>query len=241
MSLLGSIKRTLNIPLARLNHAIVHEAHVATLERFVQVLRRDSVVPKTIIDVGVASGTPWLYEGFPPAKFHLVDPTRESLPHMQAWAKKLNAEIHNVALGTSNGTVEIAMRNTIIHASFMQDIGKPRIVDKYQVPVTRFDALFPFLERPVLCKIDVEGAEMMVLEGMGEQVHALDAIVIETSMISLYDHGPEFRDVVTFLSKQGFSFYDFGGVTRRPYDGALHQIDAIFVPDQSPLRIRRWE
>jgi FkbM family methyltransferase len=241
MSFLGSIKRTLNIPLASCKHVLVHEAEVATLERFVRALRRNSLVPKTIIDVGVAYGTPWLYEGFPLAKFHLVDPTRESLPHMQAWAKKLNAEMHNVALGTSNGALEIAMRETIIHATIMHDIGKQEIKEKYQVPVTRFDALFPNIERPALCKIDVEDAEMMVLEGMGKQIHALDAIVIETSMISLYEHGPEFRDIVDYLSKQGFSFYDFGGVTRRPYDGALHQIDAIFVPDQSPLRIRRWE
>jgi hypothetical protein len=40
-------------------------------------------VAKTIFHIGVADGTPWLYETFPDAKSHLIDPTRESLPHMQ--------------------------------------------------------------------------------------------------------------------------------------------------------------
>ncbi len=240
MSLLGSIKRVLNVPLALCGHVLVHEAHVPSLQRFVKVLRRNDLTPKTIIDIGVAYGTPWLYQGFPRAKFHFVDPTRESLPHMLAWAEKLNAEIHSVALGPDSGTMEIAIRDTIIHASLLRDIAAPETIDRYEVPVRRFDELFHTIERPALCKIDVEGAEMMVLEGMGERIHCLDAIVIETSMISLYDRGPEFREVVSHLSEKRFSFFDFGGVNRRPFDGALHQIDAIFVPDQSPLRIRRW-
>ena len=108
-------------------------------------------------------------------KFYLVDPSRKSLPHTLAWAKKPNAEIHSVALGPISGTMEIAIRDTIIHASLLRDIGMPEIIDKYEVPVRRFDQLFHIIERPALCKIDVEGAEMMVLEGMGERIHCLDA------------------------------------------------------------------
>ena len=77
----------------------------------------------------------------------------------------------------------------------------------------------------------------MVLRGMGEEIRSLDAIVLETSMNSLYQGGPEFKDVVSFMAEKDFSFFDIGGICRRPFDGALHQIDAIFVPDDSPLRV----
>jgi FkbM family methyltransferase len=210
------------------------------MERVVSMLKKHNLSPRTVIDVGVAYGTPWLYEGFPDAHFHLVDPTRESLPHMKALAKAMNATIHNVALGENSGTMEIAMRDTIIHATFLKDVGDPSILNRYQVDVKRFDELFPEIARPAVCKIDVEGAEMMVLKGMGTAINSLDAIVIETSFTSLYEGGPEFGEVVQFMSENGLAFYDYGGVNRRPYDDALHQIDAVFVPKTSALRVRRW-
>jgi hypothetical protein len=114
------------------------------------------------------------------------------------------------------------------------------IQGKYKVSVQRFDKVFSDMDGPVLCKIDVEGAELMVLKGMGERIRSLDALIIETSMNSLYENGPDFDEIVRHMSEQGFSFYDIGALVRRPYDGALHQMDAIFVPDRSPLRIRRW-
>jgi 16S rRNA G527 N7-methylase RsmG len=33
--------------------------------------------PKTVIDVGVGRGTPWLYQAYPTAKFILVEPLRD--------------------------------------------------------------------------------------------------------------------------------------------------------------------
>ena len=64
-----------------------------------RLLRRCGLTPKTIFDVGVARGTPRLYTAFPQAVFHLIDPTRESLPFMQDIAKRYDARVHNVALG----------------------------------------------------------------------------------------------------------------------------------------------
>jgi FkbM family methyltransferase len=241
MTKLGSIGRAVNSRLARFNIAIAREAAVPSLDRFVGFLYRSNLVPKTVIDIGVAYGTDWLYASFPNAKFHLVDPTRESLPHMRAWAEKLNAEVHNVALGPQECSLEIAARDTIVNSTLLNDLTRPTIQETYRVPMRRFDSLFHAVERPALCKVDVEGAELMVLEGMGAQIFSLDAIVVETSMISLYENGPEFRDVMKYMSDHGFSLFEIGAITRRPYDGALHQMDAIFVPDQSPLRIRRWD
>lgn len=60
-------------------------------------------VPKTVIDIGVAYGTPDLYDAYPQAKYILVDPTRESLPHMQSISKRMNASILNIALGDKKG------------------------------------------------------------------------------------------------------------------------------------------
>ena len=204
-TVLGSVKRVVNALLSRCGHVVAHRGSIPSFDRLVACLRRASLVPQTVFDIGVAYGTPWLYAAFPDAKFHLVDPTRNSLPHMQTWAKKLNADVHNVALGLESTSMQIATRSTIIHSSLLHNITNPAIQERYDVPVQRFDALFPTFARPALCKIDVEGAELLVLHGMGDRIHDLDAIVIETSLISLYENGPDFREIVKYMLEQQFS------------------------------------
>jgi hypothetical protein len=112
MSLLRVLHSVTNAQLARFNLTVCRRDSVPSIERFFSYLRGSKLAPKTIIDVGVADGTEWLYEAFPEAKFHLIDPTRESIPHMQAWKQKLNVEVHNVALGAEDGVAE--MQNQII-------------------------------------------------------------------------------------------------------------------------------
>jgi hypothetical protein len=112
MRLLHVLHSVTNAQLARFNLTVCRRDSVPSIERFFSYLRGSKLAPKTIIDVGVANGTEWLYEAFPKAKFHLIDPTRESMPHMQAWSQKLNAEVHNVALGAEDGVAEL--QNQII-------------------------------------------------------------------------------------------------------------------------------
>lgn len=233
-------RQVLNKGLAVGRQALAHVDSVPSFERFGRTLTQAGLTPRTVIDIGVAYGTPWLYAAYPKAKFHLVDPTREALPHMRHWATRLDAEVHNLALGDAPGTMTIATRETIEHASLLDAADDSVICDRYTVEVARFDTLFPTLERPVLCKIDVEGAELLVLQGMADKLAEMDVIIVETSMNSHYENGVAFADIVAFFRTAGFSFADFVGLCRRPYDGALHQIDAAFIPDDSPLRVKRW-
>jgi len=209
----------------------------------VRHLRRRGFAPKTVFDVGVAAGTPDLYSAFPDAHLVLVDPTRESLPYMQAVARRRTAEVHNVALGDMDGEMEIEARlDDIKGATFFKEIGPLGPTSRYAVPVRRFDTLFGEFARPALCKIDVQGAELMVLRGMGERIHEIDALIVETSTIATIADAPEAFDILQFLKQQGFVIFDLLGASRRPLDDALAQLDILFVKEDSPLRAdRRWK
>src|SRR5262249_34330654 len=115
------------------------------------------------------------------------------------------------------------------------------VSERREVDVFRFDELVRSIRRPSLMKIDAQGAELMVLRGMGTLIHEIDYFVIETSLIATIHEGPEFVDLVMLMKENGFVLFDVIAFPRRPLDTALAQIDAVFVPTNSPLRRdHRW-
>ena len=62
-----------------------------------QALKQQGFAPKTVFDIGVADGTPELYAAIPEAQYHLVDPTPEALPHMQAIAGQMKPMVPAVS------------------------------------------------------------------------------------------------------------------------------------------------
>lgn len=205
-------------------------------------LKHNGFAPRTVFDIGVAAGTRQLYSAFPEAHFVLVDPTRQSLPHMQRIARRLDAEICNFALGDPEGEMEIeARRDDINGATFFKEIGPLGPTDRYRVPVRRFDAAFTDFSGPTLCKIDVQGSELMVLRGMGQAIDRIDVFILEIGLLATIADAPEAFDVIAFLNHQGFVMFDILGLERRPLDDALAQMDVLFVKRESTLRAdRRW-
>ncbi|MDP2334094.1 MAG: FkbM family methyltransferase [Reyranella sp.] len=56
----------------------------------------------------------------------------------------------------------------------------------------------------IICEIDVQGAEFMVLAGMTGRLSEVDALVIETSTIATVKGGTKVHDIVRFLGEHGF-------------------------------------
>lgn len=197
--------------------------------------------PATVFDIGVGFGTYPLYHAYPGAFYYLADPTPESLDHMKKIARGLKCEILNLAFGDHDGDAVMEIRADIQGSTLFEELGPRSVLRTQTVPVRRFDTVIGPFERPALCKIDVQGAEMMVLNGMGCRIHDIDVFIIEASTIATIKGGPEIHDVMHFMHEHGFVAFDIAGIRRRPLDGATAQLDIIFVAEQSLLRSdRRW-
>jgi FkbM family methyltransferase len=94
---------------------------------------------------------------------------------------------------------------------------------------------------PDFLKLDVQGYELEVLKGAVTSLPHIEAILTELNLIDIHRGGPLAHEVVDWLATNGFVAYEICGLTRRPIDGALWQIDAVFVKEDGSLRRdKRW-
>ena len=87
-----------------------------------------------------------------------------------------------------------------------------------------------------LIKIDVQGAELKVLEGLDEFINNFEVIILEVSIHQYNKDAPLFDQVLNFMIKKNFKLYDIFDLKRLGNDKSfLLQFDCIFVRNDSKL------
>jgi hypothetical protein len=89
---------------------------------------------------------------------------------------------------------------------------------------------------PFLLKVDVQGAELDVLRGARRVLDEGAAVILEVSFFRFMEGAPDIAEVIAWMKGAGYAAYDVFGGHFRPADGALAQLDILFVPEHSPLR-----
>ncbi len=121
------------------------------------------------------------------------------------------------------------------------------VISRHRVATTRLDDL-PGIA-PDLIKIDVQGAERLVLSHGSRALESALIVQCEVEFLPLYKDQPLFGEMQTFFQQRGFHLHkliDVHGRTFRPLQlpdrrAALSQMlwaDALFVRDIS--RLDRW-
>jgi FkbM family methyltransferase len=147
-------------------------------------------------------------------------------------------DVWHLALGASSGDVRVNVsedtRNSSVLAvgeRHLRAVPDSRAVGSESVAVDRLDVLWPRIAdgalRPYL-KVDTQGYELEVLRGAKDVLDAIVLVEAELSLVSTYDAGPLFDDVVAFLAKHGFAPIAFEGVLDDLVTGEMLQADAIF-------------
>jgi FkbM family methyltransferase len=211
-----------------------------TPEAVLAHVKRLGFEPATVIDVGVAYGTPELYDAFPDSRFLLVDPLEEYAEAIgQITGRLRHAEWVRAAAGAEPGSITInvnrapALSSTLGHWKGHDDGGTPR-----DVPVVRLDDLVAerSLPGPFLIKADVEGAELRVLEGASNVLADTELVMLEVNLFEFLPGQPQLHDVVAFMKRRGFVTYDFYGGHVRLLDDALAMTNMAFVREDGRFR-----
>ena len=212
------------------------------------IIKELGIPINTILDVGVLTGTPELMAAFPDKPHLLFEPITEWHAKIRQYytARNIPFELFEMALSNKDGSINLETATvrkelTVTHARITSSETGSNLRN---VATRRLDTLLPELRysSPYLLKLDVDGAELDILEGAKGVLDQCNIIVIEANIKNL-----PLR--VEAVSKAGFTLFDI--VDFCYYDGRLRQVDLVFTNNamfnalgldmyKMPFDINKW-
>lgn len=216
-------------------------AHEPTMRHLAEAGYR----PDCIVDVGAYTGE-WSAMAasiFPGQPILMIDGNPSRRPDLEARAAALgNGAVGEIALLGADAGTTVPFYEIGTGSSVYRELTN---LDKqvHELPLHRLDdvadSYFAHIGRrptDVLMKVDVQGYELEVLAGAPQLLDNVGALVLELSLIPYNEGAPLAHDVIRWLDERGFVTYDICDLHRRETDGALFQMDFVFVPATSRLR-----
>ena len=118
-----------------------------------------------------------------------------------------NLQLFEVLLGNYDGTAELYLTSHAIHASM---IPREKEFDKIMLPIWKVDTLVATgrCPPPDIIKIDTEGAELQILEGMRKTLTDHSPTILFEADENMTRFGYSAADLITLISSAGdYDFY----------------------------------
>lgn len=193
---------------------------------FLRRVAEVGVLPRTVFDVGVGKGTPWLYEAFPQAHFVLLEPQKEFEATLREICNSMDAEYHLVGVGSSERYQPIyRLLDSPTGSSFLPPTSLNEQLwgaseasgELHIIPLDTFHTL----PGPFFLKIDTEGYELEVLRGATKVLAKTDVVLMEVGIAQRQVGEPGLVGIGTFMENNGFRLIDFPVLTQRAVNGPL--------------------
>tara|TARA_R110002072_G_scaffold10523_22_gene48931 strand:+ start:191 stop:934 length:744 start_codon:yes stop_codon:yes gene_type:complete len=197
------------------------------------------LAPASVVDIGVNHGQ-FLHLAsrlWPDADIIGVEPNAalaEKAKTIYAGNPKIRVE--SCAVGAENGQIDLFVtandQNSSIHQpteAFHDDRQADGVVRTEPVALRRLDGLLAGVTGPMLVKIDVQGAELEVLQGAGDRLDDVSVIIIESPFEVSYDGAAGFDEIYRFLTARGFAYEGALGQLNSKHTGRVRQEDSIYV------------
>ncbi len=206
-----------------------HPSKISLLQQL-----RDAEFPiECVLDVGIHFGTYELMAAFPEKKHYLFEPIEEHFDSIEKVYSdaKIDYELNKVAVSNADGTAQLTVSTVmqgqdVTHARFAQ--GEAPTETLRTVPTLKLDTFV--VEQapaaPFLLKIDVDGAEEMILEGAQEALKQCSVLILESPRDRLFER-------MQLAMAAGFELLEI--IDLCYYSGYLVQVDLVFInPKYAP-------
>ncbi|RZV46695.1 MAG: FkbM family methyltransferase [Acidimicrobiales bacterium] len=212
-----------------------------TPKRMKYLKRRLGLNPRTILDVGVARGTPTLYEAFPNKRYLLIEPLDVYADAIETIVENHHATWIRKAAGAAPGNLQ-----------FHHDVAKPALssfhdktplegssgdVRTVDVEVDTLDNIVAStsVRGPFGLKIDTEGHELDVLRGATNVLKDTEFIVAEVSVSRRFEGGYAFSEFIAECAANGFHLVDVLKIAPNRLDGPPPKFMDLFFAK------KRWD
>jgi|JI10StandDraft_1071094.scaffolds.fasta_scaffold90130_2 FkbM family methyltransferase len=201
--------------------------------------------PLTVFDVGAHAGdsVASFRELFPRAKIHAFEPAPENFRRLHArFAASPGINCHPTAVGATTGRVQLHLNNYDATHSVLPldpveinrwadsaDVTQTGTIEVAQCTIASAAAEHAVAQIDIL-KMDVQGGEMLVLDGAQSLLatHRIDCIFSEVEFRTLYTGQPLAWDIHRRLAGLGYEFVNFA-CPKLTDAGCLSWADAIYV------------
>jgi len=217
-----------------------------------QVLFRGKPV-NVIFDVGANMGQSAMEyrRRFPDATIYSFEPFEDCFNELcNRAAADAKIKPHQAAVSRESGTQKLFVNKSHYTNSLLPvapeatQFNSPDTVD----PVTQLEvttitlddfAAREKIERIDILKIDVQGGELLVLEGARGLLErgAIAVIFCEVDFAPLYENQAEFEELLVFLKRRGFVLYGLYNFSYRGNSPLIYG-DAIFISAQVNAKLR---
>ena len=215
----------------------------------------------TILDVGANNGSSLVEfkKWWPSSKVHCFEPQSECWDELDDLSNEFtNVRINKFALGNKNdeskefyshdlntgisgfNKINIESKDSIDLSKLSNDSKslenhKKTINHKRNVQVKRLDEYIKNdknLNQIDLLKIDTQGFELEILEGLGTELNKVKILITELMFYDYYEKSLSFYELESILRPFKFSLYDINHVAKNPMNGRTDWIDVIYVQNR---------
>lgn len=201
-------------------------------------LKKLGYKPSLVVDVGAFRGE-WTLNVlpiFPDSTFIMIEPQQDKVELLkQVAASKTNVHFIQTLVGAEQKESVLFYEMESGSSIYEEQTSHPRGTKGYSM--TTLDHVLKdwFPTEEIFLKMDVQGAELDVLNGAEKILKNCNFILLEASLLNYNRGAPLVADVVNFLKDKGFVLFDCCEMRRRR-DGVLLQIDLIFSRMESKIR-----
>ncbi len=195
--------------------------------------------PSAIIDIGAYRGdwTRLVARAFPETPTLMIEAQAEKADYLRSVESDLPKARSVTCLLAATEGAEVTFYSMETGSSIYAE--RSNVPRERRVLKTRtLDGVLNenhFMRQPLLLKLDVQGAELDVLQGGQMAMQNSEIMQLEVALTSYNEGAPQSDKVIAFMAERGFSIYDICGFVRSD-PTYLSQIDVLFVRKTSKLR-----
>ena len=223
----------------KLNHKYQNKNQITNTEIILNLLKKKNFNPNFIIDIGCGYGqwTKKLLKFYPSSEYFLFDADKNNTKKLNDLKKNHNNLNFKICLLSDDNK-----SYKFFNMGYGSSIFEEQTSHERKVEEINSTSLYQELPSKLinhtnnLIKLDVQGSELKVLDGLKELFNSFEVIILEVSLHNYNKNSPLFDKVMNYMELKGYRLYDLFDLKRLGSNNSfLVQFDCVFVRNNSDL------